>query len=153
MIWVFILPRDSDIAVSIKSAHEKFGTRFQRGAAEHRVSTGSGVHWPGTVDVVSSTLPEQVQTGLRAHRDGTNMIELKEGVKLVKTRKAWDENTVKMLLCVGPSLHSQLVFLSAATERRVEEKSKTVLLPVLENSIQEFISGVRCEALFRFFTR
>ena len=128
VIRVVILSKHSAMAVSIKSAYEEFGARFLSASKEEQqnIVSPSAAAWIGLVrSTLSATLPEQVQTGLRAHRDGTNMIELKDGVKLVKTRKAWDENTVKMLLCVGPSLHSQLVFLSAATERRVEENPNT----------------------------
>ena len=115
--------RDSDLNHSQRRRHVEHhqsslrGVRspprecFQRGAAEHRA-------WIGLVraTLAAPTLPEQVQAGLRAHRDGTNMSELTEGVKLVKTRKAWDKNTLKLLLCVSPNLHSQLVFLPAAIE-------------------------------------
>ena len=106
--WVFIPPKDRDMAVSIKSAYEEFGARFSNASKEEQqniVST-SVAAW---IDLVRTTLlapalPEQVQAGLRVHRDGTNMSELTEGVKLVTTLKAWDENTVKLPLCVGPNL-------------------------------------------------
>ena len=73
------------------------------------------------------TLPEQVPAGLRVHRDSTNTRELTEGVKLVKTRKAWDTNTIKLLLGVGPNVHTRQVFLSAAL-RRVEVNSNVAWL-------------------------
>ena len=46
-------------------------------------------------------------------RAGTNVSELTKGMKLVKTRKAWDKNTVLLLLCVSPNLNSHMVFLPA----------------------------------------
>ena len=89
---------------------------FHRGAAEHRVLSVTA--WVGLVRTTMSapTLPKQVQASLRVHRDSTDTSELTEGVKLVKTRKAWGQNTVKLLLCVGPNLHAQQLFLSAAVE-------------------------------------
>ena len=120
VILVFIPSKGSDMAVTIKSASEEFGARFSSAfhQEQQNIVSPSVAAWIGLVrsTLSSPTLPEQVQAGLRVHRDGINTVELTEEVKLVKTRKVWDKNTVKLFLCVGPNLHSRLVFFSAAIE-------------------------------------
>ena len=92
------------------------------------------------------TLPQQVPAGLRVDRDSTNTRELTEGVKLVKTRKAWDTNTAKLLLGVGPNVHTRLVFLSAAIETcRGKLKRGVASRCGLENGIQELLGTGKLE--------
>ena len=81
---------------------------FQR-EEEQNIVSPSVAAWIG---LVRSTLSaplfrSRFKQACRVHRGGTNMSELTEGVKRVKTRKAWEKNTVKLLLCVGPNVHSQ----------------------------------------------
>ena len=102
VIRVFILSKDSVVAVTIKSAYEDFGARFSSATKEEQqnIVSPSVAAWLGLVRTTLSapTHREQVQAGFRVHRDGTSMSELMEGLKLVKTRKAWDKNTVQVAL-------------------------------------------------------
>ena len=70
-------PQRQRLGASITSAYEEFGARFSNASEieQQNIVSPSVAAWIGLVRTTLSapTLPEQVQAGLRVHRDGTNM--------------------------------------------------------------------------------
>ena len=104
VIRVFILPKDSAMAAATKSACEEFEARFSNASKEkHQNIVSPGTAW--NERRCRRPLCRSKFKQAFGYTETAPRASSRREVKLVKTRKAWDKNTVKLLLCVGPNLH------------------------------------------------
>ena len=119
-LCVFLIPKDSDLSKAVKGAYDEFGPRFASATKEERPNLISPAvaAWIGVVRTILATpaLLEPIKKGLTTHTMETNTKQLASGVQLVKTRKAWDKATLKLLICVNPRLETQMAMVSSGIE-------------------------------------
>ena len=141
---VFLISKDSELAKAVKGAYDEFGARYTSATKEERPNLISPAvaAWIGVVRTILAipALPDPIKTGLTTHSMETNTEQLVLGVQLVKTRKAWDKVTIKLLICVSPGLELQMALVSSGIEA-CGGKIKRGVAPRggLENSVQDLL--------------
>ena len=108
-------------AAAVKEGYNNFREKYldaRTGEERDKLISPSVAAWIGLVRAATdqSGIPETAKQHLIQHRDSTNLTELVEGVLLVKTRKAWGNNIVKLLVCVAPEMAGNAQSVARAVE-------------------------------------
>ena len=142
---VFLVQKAGPYAAAVKEGYDNFAEKYeaaQAGEEKEKLISPSVAAWIGLVRAAidQEGIPEVAKQNLIKHRDGTNFEELVEGVRLVKTRKAWDKNTLKLLVCVAPEMAGYVQsFATAVVASGGKLKRGVAPRGGLENDLQELL--------------